>query len=50
MSLRIIYGKSGSGKSEYCFNEIAKLVKKENIYNNTRAILIYSREKINGCN
>ena len=29
MSLRIIYGKSGSGKSEYCFNEIAKLVKKE---------------------
>ena len=29
MSLRIIYGKSGSGKSEYCFNEIAKLVKTE---------------------
>ena len=29
MSLRIIYGKSGSGKSEYCFNEIAKLVQKE---------------------
>ena len=29
MSLRIIYGKSGTGKSEYCFNEIAKLIKKE---------------------
>ena len=29
MSLRIIYGKSGSGKSEYCFKEIAKLVKTE---------------------
>ena len=29
MGLRIIYGKSGSGKSEYCFKEIAKLIKKE---------------------
>lgn len=32
MSLRLIYGKSGSGKSEYCFNEIAKNVNKEKIY------------------
>lgn len=29
MGLRIIYGKSGSGKSEYCFTEISKLIKKE---------------------
>ena len=29
MGLRIIYGKSGSGKSQYCFTEIAKLIKKE---------------------
>lgn len=32
MSLRLIYGKSGCGKSEYCFNEIAKNVNKEKIY------------------
>lgn len=29
MALRIIYGKSGSGKSEYCFKEIANLINKE---------------------
>ena len=29
MSVRIIYGKPGSGKSEYCFLEIAKLIEKE---------------------
>ena len=29
MGLRIIYGKPGSGKSEYCFNEISKLIDKE---------------------
>ena len=46
MSLRIIYGKSGSGKSKFCFDEIAK----ENLYNNTRTVFIYSRKKVNGCN
>lgn len=30
MGLRIIYGKPGSGKSEYCFYEIANQLKKEN--------------------
>ena len=29
MGLRIIYGKPGSGKSEFCFSEIAKLIEKE---------------------
>ena len=29
MGLRIIYGKSGSGKSQYCFNEVAKFIDKE---------------------
>lgn len=28
MGLRIIYGKPGSGKSEFCFSEIAKLIDK----------------------
>ena len=32
MSLRLIYGKSGSGKSEYIYNEIKDLVNKEKIY------------------
>ncbi len=35
MSLRIVYGLSGSGKSEYCFNKI------EDIVNNTKAKVIY---------
>lgn len=30
MGLRIIYGEPGSGKSEYCFNEISNRLKKEN--------------------
>ena len=29
MGLRIIYGKPGSGKSTYCFQEIANLIDKE---------------------
>jgi len=29
MGLRIIYGKSGSGKSNYCFSEIANLINEE---------------------
>lgn len=32
MGLRIIYGKPGSGKSEYCFKEIAKQTKEAKIY------------------
>ena len=49
MGLRIIYGKSGSGKSSYCFSEIAKLIDREkNIYNYARTIFFYSRKEING--
>ena len=29
MGLRIIFGKPGSGKSEYCFQEIANQIQKE---------------------
>ena len=29
MGLRIIYGKSGSGKSEYCFSEISKIIEED---------------------
>jgi len=29
MGIRIIYGKPGSGKSEFCFREIANQLKKE---------------------
>lgn len=29
MGLRIVYGKSGSGKSQFCFDEIANLIHKE---------------------
>lgn len=29
MNLRIIYGRAGSGKSEFCFKEIANLINKE---------------------
>ena len=52
MSLKIIYGKSGVGKSTFIFNEIAEKIKsgnkKKNIYNNSRAVFIYSRKKIIG--
>ena len=30
MSLRFIYGRSGTGKTNYCFKEIAELVSKNN--------------------
>ena len=29
MGLRIVYGKAGSGKSHFCFSEIANLINKE---------------------
>ena len=32
MSLKLIYGRSGSGKSEFCFRDIAKNINKEKIY------------------
>lgn len=46
MSLRIIYGKPGSGKSEFCFSEIAKLIDKEKkIYMITPEQFSFTAEK-----
>ena len=39
MGLRIVYGKAGSGKSAYCFSEIAKLI------NNEKKIYIITPEQ-----
>ena len=36
MSLRLIYGKSGSGKSSYCFSEISRLIEEEKNEKNRR--------------
>ena len=30
MSFRIVYGRAGTGKSEYCYREIAQKIKEEN--------------------
>lgn len=46
MGLRFIYGKSGTGKSTYCFNEIKeKISKEEKIYIITPEQFSYSAEK-----
>ena len=46
MGLRIIYGKSGSGKSEYCFNEISELIKQnKKIYIITPEQFSFTAEK-----
>ena len=46
MALRIIYGKTGTGKSSFCFSEIAKLIEKEeNIYYITPEQFSFTAEK-----
>lgn len=46
MGVRIIYGKPGSGKSEFCFSEIAKLLeKKKKIYMITPEQFSFTAEK-----
>ena len=46
MGLRIIYGKAGTGKSEYCFKEVANLINKEKkIYIITPEQFSYTAEK-----
>ncbi len=46
MSLRIIYGKTGTGKSSLCFSEIANLIEKEeNIYYITPEQFSFTAEK-----
>lgn len=44
MGLRIIYGKPGSGKSEYCFQEIAKQENEAKIYMITPEQFSYTAE------
>ena len=46
MSLRFIYGKSGTGKTSYCFNEIKKLINEEKkVYIITPEQFSFSAEK-----
>ena len=46
MGLKIIYGRAGSGKSEYCFREISKIIDKEkNIYLITPEQFSFTAEK-----
>ena len=46
LSLRIIYGKPGTGKSEFCFKEIANLIDKEKkIYMITPEQFSFTAEK-----
>ncbi len=46
MGLRLIYGKTGTGKSSYCFSEISKLIEnEENIYFITPEQFSFTAEK-----
>lgn len=46
MSLRFIYGKSGTGKTNYCFNEIKKLINsKQKVYIITPEQFSFTAEK-----
>ena len=46
MGVRIIFGKPGTGKSTYCFNEIAKLIENnEQIYIITPEQFSFTAEK-----
>ena len=46
MGLRIIYGRAGSGKSEYCFKEIKRIVNdEEKIYIITPEQFSFTSEK-----
>ena len=35
MSFRIVYGRAGTGKSEYCYKEIAQKIKKQRFQTET---------------
>lgn len=45
MSLRLIYGRSGTGKSQYCFKEISKRIEQEQIYIITPEQFSFTAEK-----
>ena len=46
MGLRIVYGRAGTGKSNYCFNEISNRINKEkNIFIITPEQFSFTAEK-----
>jgi ATP-dependent helicase/nuclease subunit B len=46
MGLRLIYGRAGSGKSNFCFNEISNIIKESNkIYMITPEQFSYMQER-----
>ena len=46
MSLQMVYGRAGTGKTEYCFQEIKKNIKKiDKIYMITPEQFSYMQEK-----
>lgn len=46
MSLRFIYGRSGTGKTTYCFNQISNLIKeRKKVYIITPEQFSYTAEK-----
>ncbi len=46
MSLRFIYGRSGTGKTKFCFDQISNLIKeKEKVYIITPEQFSYAAEK-----
>lgn len=45
MSLRLIYGRAGSGKSEYCFNRIAEEINSDKIFVITPEQFSFTAEK-----
>ncbi len=44
MSIRLVYGRSGTGKSSYIFKKIKEEIDngRKKIHNNARAVFIYS--------
>ena len=45
MTLRIVYGRAGTGKSEFCYNEISNLINTEKIYIITPEQFSFTAEK-----
>lgn len=49
MGLKIVFGRAGTGKSEYCYNEISNKIKEKNkILLITPEQFSFTAEKVNG--